>query len=154
MTNLKNDENNTFHQIQKQDLVLLPETHTIYYKELHTAVGLRNFYQKLKFTYDPVDWNLFQGCPDWDKKFSTQFFTKALNWTHKGSTIKFNNLLNKDEAELIGPGIQIYLDGLQTFGTIQVWCALSNVLSLCFIFRNMESKELKLLMNISRWLIH
>ena len=38
----------------------------------------------------------------------------------EGSTIKFNNLLNKDEAELIGPGIQIYLDGLQTFGTIQV----------------------------------
>ena len=42
----------------------------------------------------------------------------------EGSTIKFNNLLNKDEAELIGPGIQIYLDGLQTFGTIQVRCAL------------------------------
>ena len=45
---------------------------------------------------------------------------KSLTETIEGSTIKFNNLLNKDEAELIGPGIQIYLDGLQTFGTIQV----------------------------------
>ena len=55
MVNLKNDENNTFHKIQKQNLILLPETHTIYYKELHTAVGFRNFYE-----------NLFQGCPDGD----------------------------------------------------------------------------------------
>ena len=52
---------------------------------------------------------------------------KSLTEPVEGSTIKFNNLLNKDEAELIGPGIQIYLDGLQTFGTIQVRCALLTV---------------------------
>ena len=38
--NLNNDENSTFHKIQKQNLILLPETHTIYYKELHTVMGL------------------------------------------------------------------------------------------------------------------
>ena len=70
MVNLKNDENSTFHKIQKQNLILLPETHTIYYKELHTAMGLRIFHQ-----------NLFQGCPDRDDgspKFGTQFFTNNL----------------------------------------------------------------------------
>ena len=40
MENRNNDENNTFHKIQKQNLILLPETHTIYYKELHTVMGL------------------------------------------------------------------------------------------------------------------
>ena len=40
MENLNNDENSTFHKIQKQNLILLPETHTIYYKELHTVMGL------------------------------------------------------------------------------------------------------------------
>ena len=47
MTNLYNDENITFHKIQKQNLILLPETHTIYYKELHTAKGLNFFTDKI-----------------------------------------------------------------------------------------------------------
>lgn len=45
MANLHDDENgSTFHKIQKQNLILLPETHTIYYKELHTVVGSRKIY--------------------------------------------------------------------------------------------------------------
>ena len=39
IVNLYHDEN-TIQKTQKQNLILLPETHTVYYKELHTDKGL------------------------------------------------------------------------------------------------------------------
>jgi len=37
-----------------------------------------------------------------------------------GGSIQFKNILNKDQAESIGPGVQSYLSNIHQHGVIQV----------------------------------